>query len=282
MNNNQERGMEAEEALRRYFLSLGYYVLRGVPFKYKGFDITDIDLLIYNRSSLITRERINVDIKRKKTPQAIERIFWTKGLQNALGFEKCIVATTDSRQETADFGETNNVIVLGGELLKNVIIHFKSEEDRLIEEDFIVRLNESELMAKDVSIQLIYESNKENLLTQLNYNGCNTLLSDIEKLLHEYIVAAKEDTTILRVIYILISYFLISLDYVSRTTAHFDVENRQKVIVDGLRYGDAGKERINEIIQTAAQLIPTYSKELSAQDIQREAARQLQSFPVTV
>ena len=111
------KGSIAEEALRQYFLSLGFFVVRSIPFKYKSFDITDIDLLLYSRKNTISRERINVDIKCKKTPQAIERIFWTKGLQEVLGLDNCIVATTDKRPATREFGSLHNVLVLDGNFL---------------------------------------------------------------------------------------------------------------------------------------------------------------------
>ena len=38
-----EKGFHAEELLRNYFNSLGYYVTRGVLFKFRDFDVTDID-----------------------------------------------------------------------------------------------------------------------------------------------------------------------------------------------------------------------------------------------
>ena len=116
MDENLGKGEEAEEFLRTYFLGLGYYVIRSINFVYKGFDVTDIDLFLYNKVSPFSRERIIVDIKNKKTPQAIERIFWTRGLQDVLNMDKAIVATTDTRQEITDFGKQNNIYVLDGNL----------------------------------------------------------------------------------------------------------------------------------------------------------------------
>lgn len=72
------KGPRMEELLRSYFLKTGYYVVRGVPFIYEGFDVTDIDLWLYSRTSSVSREVALVDAKNKKTPQAIERIFWVQ------------------------------------------------------------------------------------------------------------------------------------------------------------------------------------------------------------
>ena len=111
------KGPAAEEALRNYFLSIGYFVARGCKFGFQGFDVTDVDLWLYGRTSPLSRERANVDIKNKKTPQALERIFWAKGLQATLGFDACIVATTDTRPDVRDFGLQHQVKVLDGRFL---------------------------------------------------------------------------------------------------------------------------------------------------------------------
>ena len=108
------KGNKAEESLRLYFLDAGYYVVRGVPYKYKNFDITDIDLFLYGRASALSRERNIVDIKNKKTPQAVERIFWTKGLQKSLNMDHAIVATTETNSAVLTYGKENDVIVLDG------------------------------------------------------------------------------------------------------------------------------------------------------------------------
>src|SRR5215475_12151178 len=105
------KGIDAEEALRNYFLQAGYFVVRGVPFIYRGFDVTDVDIWLYIRSTSLTRERTCVDIKRKKTPQAMERVFWIKGLREVLRVERAIVVTNDNRIETRDFGSANGVTV---------------------------------------------------------------------------------------------------------------------------------------------------------------------------
>ena len=70
------KGFVMEELLRNYFLRAGYYAVRGVPFVYQEFDVTDIDIWLYGRMSAVSREITIVDAKNKKTPQAIERIFW--------------------------------------------------------------------------------------------------------------------------------------------------------------------------------------------------------------
>jgi hypothetical protein len=93
-----EKGSVLEESLRAFFLRSGYYVLRGVRFRYASFDATDVDLWLYARTSAVLRHRTIVDAKNKTTPKAIERIFWTRGLQEVLGVDQAIVANRSPRQ----------------------------------------------------------------------------------------------------------------------------------------------------------------------------------------
>jgi hypothetical protein len=111
------RGYQMEELLRRYFIRNGYFTVRGVPFVYEGFDITDVDIWLYDRPSSVSRHRIIVDTKNRSTPRAIERIFWTKGLQKVLDVEQSIVATTDKRSAVSDFGKEQDVLILDGSFL---------------------------------------------------------------------------------------------------------------------------------------------------------------------
>ena len=52
--NDLDKGYKMEELLRNYFLQAGYYVIRGVPFVYEGFDVTDIDVWLYGRASSVS------------------------------------------------------------------------------------------------------------------------------------------------------------------------------------------------------------------------------------
>src|SRR5262245_50281468 len=114
MTPSPRKGPSMEEALRYYFIRNGYYTLRSVPFIYREFDVTDVDIWLYERPSAVSRQRIIVDAKNRKTPQAIERIFWTLGLRVALGVEQAIVATTERRPAVAEFGKLKGLVVLDG------------------------------------------------------------------------------------------------------------------------------------------------------------------------
>ena len=143
------KGPRMEELLRSYFLKAGYYVVRGVPFIYEGFDVTDIDLWLYSRTSSVSREITLVDAKNKKTPQAIERIFWVQGLRIATKATNAVVATTEKRQEVKDFGRELGVLVLDGTFLGKLDKTDAPNALRFSEEEFFSKIDEYSLNKLD-------------------------------------------------------------------------------------------------------------------------------------
>ncbi|GGA14308.1 hypothetical protein [Okeania sp. KiyG1] len=76
---------------------------------------------LYSKASAFSRKRTNVDIKNKKNPRAFKRIIWAKGLQTTLKLERAIVATASTKDEAHKFGLANNIIVITGDVLKQII-----------------------------------------------------------------------------------------------------------------------------------------------------------------
>lgn len=275
------KGERAEEALRGYFLSLGYFVVRSIPFNYRGFDVTDIDLWLYLKSSSLTRERICVDVKSKRTPQALERVFWAKGLQEVLALDRAIVVTTDNRKETRDFGASHNVPVFPGEFLQRVINGFGADNSRVTEEKFIDELKTACILDGNVSWPRFYRESKALLLSSLNFNGCNLLLKKISFLLEECIVSNRSSIACVRLLYTLTSYFLLTVDYSSRLLTHLDPNLRKASYDEGFRYGDAGQRRADEIVNTALQLLSDTSGTdiFSSTRLKEEITNQLSEYP---
>jgi len=248
-----------EELLRNYFLSLGYYVIRGVKYKYEEFDITDVDLYLYGRSSSLTRERINVDIKNKKTPQAFERILWVNGLKELLNFDSCIVATTDQRPVINTFGHLHNTIVLNGSFLSKIKVN--SFPERLTEEDFLSMLSKHKCYKtfNNKDWKYIYEGSKSRLLTELDFSGFNLELLVLRYFMDTALVdqQKKEDAT--RMIYITLSHLLIIIDYIVKDIAFLDNIGREKKLSDGFKFGNLGRNGVDKIISMAAHIAGTKS-----------------------
>jgi len=237
-------------------------------------------LWLYFSASSVSRERVCVDIKNKKTPQAIERVFWGKGLQQVLKLEKCIVATTDNRKETRDFGALHDVTVLSGEFVQRIIKNIPTVKDRIEEEALLTVLGAPCATNRDVNWRKYYRESKQNLLLRLNFDGCNYYFDRIRFLLEECL-ATSFSIAPLRLLYMHLSMFLVALDYSTRNLAPYDVEARKQLIADGFRFGAAGKERADEILNTALQILSSTKKEdlFSKSSTEDEIKRQLENYP---
>lgn len=283
MTTGLTKGEAAEEILRDYFLDQGYFVVRGIPYKYNQFDVTDVDLWLYSKPSILTRERTNVDIKRKKTPQALERIFWTKGLQQVLGLEKCIVATTDTRPDVREFGGKNGVIVLDGKFLNRLFERGLTLQERIHEEELLSLLEQESGGKVGANWKGSLLSSKSRLLNKLDFDGCNEFLKEIKYLLEQYVARPNSNKIILRLLYITMSFFLVNLDYVVKDYVSLDQDLRVKSLTDGFRYGQMGKTRSEDITQVAIKLASSIivSASISA-TLRNEINNQLNSIPAEI
>lgn len=278
------KGALTEEALKSYFFSIGYFAVRNVPFNYGGFDVTDIDLWLYLKTSKIMRERINVDIKNKKTAQALERVFWTKGVQSVLGLNRCIVATSDRRKETKEFGAKHGVLVLDGEFIQDVISKHSEQQNRISEEKFEETLQENCITKSKLIWKKFNKDSKQILITEFNYNGCNKLLESICFLLHEILAGGGNFKAPFRLLYSLTSYLLIIIDYVSRNYAWMDHIQKRKYFEEGLLYGEIGRKRAGELLANTVKLVENSGTGnlFSGQTIKGEIETQLESYPVDI
>jgi hypothetical protein len=253
------KGPAAEEALRNYFLSIGYFVVRGCKFRFNRFDITDVDLWLYGRNSPLSRERVNVDIKNKKTPQALERIFWAKGLQNVLDLDGCIVATNDTRPDVREFGLKHQVKVLDGRFLGRLTKSVRSHQERITEEKFIAELEHASLGKLNGDWKGRYETSKTRLITSLTFDGCNAWLDDISYFMEQAGSSSLPDVSAAwRMVYVSSAYFLIAVDFILREHITAEHEQRRALLDSGFRYGTAGQAFTENVGRMAATLVGSF------------------------
>ncbi|WP_122522364.1 hypothetical protein [Pseudomonas viridiflava] len=268
------KGPAAEEAIRNYFLSIGYFVVRGCAFKYNQFDVTDIDLFLYGKSSAFSRERLNVDIKNKKTPQALERIFWAKGLQQVLGLDGCIVATTDLRSDVREFGLEHKVKVLDGRFLSRLTKSERSHLARLNEEEFIADIEKYSLGKLGGDWRGRYEASKSRMLDSLNFDGANAWLNDIDYYMSE-VNNQSSSSAAWRMIYASIAHLLVCIDFILREHVAAEHEQRKQLLDNGFRYGAAGKSFTLKVGKMASALVGSIVTQPGlSQTLERELADQ--------
>lgn len=258
MKKKLDKGMMMEELLRIYFLKAGYYAVRGVPFRYKEFDITDIDLWLYGRTSSVSREVVIVDIKNKKTPQAIERIFWVEGLRKSISANRAVVATTDKRKEVRDFGKELGTLVLDGIFLKK-LDKFKDDLDsRLTDEDFIALISQYELEKIDGRWKEKIQTSKSLLAKELSFDTINYWLGDARFFANQAIVNQTQHQTALRCFYLICSFISIAVDYLLKELSFLDLDEKIILLTEGFTYGSRGKEGISKVLDVSTSFIEQY------------------------
>ncbi len=253
VKNQVNKGLVTEETLRCYFNTIGYFSVRGVPLVYKNYEVTDVDLWLYIKASSLSSERVCVDVKRKRTPQAMERILWVKGLKSIIGVEKAMVATSDNRPETRAFGSLHKIGVLQGDFLKRVNDAYKPKE-RLTEEELLLKLNTPCIVEPQIKWHLFYINAKAQLIDSLNFNGCNRLLVANETLFKEY-AASNGSEVAIRLLYIITAYVLIMVDFISPNHVPLEASVRKELLTEGFRYGEAGHQKTEESIQMTIDLL---------------------------
>jgi hypothetical protein len=256
MENQQSitKGELMEELIRNYFLNSGYYVVRGVKYRYEGNDITDVDIFLYGRSSSITRQKINVDIKNKKTPQAFERILWANGLRELLRFDSCIVATTDQRPVIHKFGQLHKTTILDGSFLSKM--RSNSYPNRLTEEEITSKFakHKSYKTFGNKDWRYIYEESKSKLLTEQDFAGFNSELAFLGYFIEKIVTDSQKREDATRMAYLIISHLLITIDFIIKDIVFLGNSDRERKLSDGFKFGNLGKDGVDKIISMAVQI----------------------------
>lgn len=278
------KGPRMEELLRSYFLEAGYFVVRGVPFVYEGFDVTDIDLWLYSRASSVSREITIVDAKNKKTPQAIERIFWVQGLRIACKATGAVVATTDKRQEVKDFGRELGVLVLDGNFLGKLDKRQDLNADRYSDEEFRDQFEQYSLSKLDGDWQARMQAAKSLLAKSLSFDSCNAWLTQGKFFAEQSITKSVQRQTALRCLYLLCAFLAIAVDYCMKELSFHEQSERVKLIKDGFTYGAKGSAGIRKVLDVAMGLVEQHATEGVAisRQVRSSVERQLESLNTVI
>jgi hypothetical protein len=214
----------------------------------------------------------------------MERILWAKGLQQILGLEASIVATTDSRPIVKTYGLEHDVLVLDGSFLTRLANRKNgTPSERLSEEDLLAFIGE----AKDDKLLGNWrgrlQAARARLLSKLEFDGCNAWLEDARYFIEQSLVSGRDEAAC-RLAYLMVSYFLIGLDFSLRTLAFEDADVRRRAFVEGFRYGSRGRVRIEEAVSTAEKMLIAFQPESKAagRNFRTQALSGLESMPVDV
>lgn len=275
------KGPGMEELLRAYFLKAGYYVARGVPFVFEGFDITDIDLWMYGRSSSVSREIVIVDIKNKRTPQAIERIFWVHGLKEAVGAGSAIVATTEKRNEVKAFGRKLDVVVLDGAFIGKLGKGDSHSASRLSDEDLMRAISDYSLGKLDGDWKGRVSLCKSMLAKGLSFDNCNEWLTHGRFFVEQALTKPSQRHTALRCLYLICSFVAVAIDFELRELSFLDPAQRSKTLADGFTYGSKGRDGLKKLVDLSLSLVSEYANggRAIANQVKVKIEKQLSEIP---
>jgi hypothetical protein len=237
------KGFDLEEALKAYFWQAGYFAVRGVPFRLDGEDVTDIDLWVYERPAALTRRRLIVDAKNRRSPKVSERIIWASGLRVALGVDGAIVATTDRRPTARKLAKALNVVLLGGDAVTKLTHseqHNKRDQLRSEELDQAVKCVDESRRSSEWRENL--RDARGALISAMGVQSANRNLA-ISGFFAEQTVAtqprSEQAQVALRLFNLTSSLAAISLDFALADQAFRSYEERRRTIVLSIRFGEA-------------------------------------------
>ncbi|WP_419319563.1 hypothetical protein ACN2C7_02170 [Caulobacter sp. ErkDOM-E] len=235
------KGLQTEELLRRYFLRAGFFVVRGVPIRHEGVDLTDADLWVYERSATLARRRTIVDIKDKGTPKAAERLFFVKGLAETIGVEGAGVATTDPRPGLRRLARKQGVLWIdGGDIQRLKGSAELANWDRLDEEELASDVATLDTARATRILRDQFSQLKSSIADRFGASSANVSLESAGIFAREVTSAhpsSDSAKTLLRLTYLSTAIAAASLDFASADTALRPAAERLKGLTDAIRYG---------------------------------------------
>lgn len=257
------KGAVLEEILRAYFLRAGFFVVRGVPFRFADEDLTDVDLWLYERPTGTSRRVQICDIKYKQRPKAVERIFWTSGLAEALSVDGAYVATTDKRKSLRSIAERLDLQLIDGTDIQriqssNSVLYI----NRIGDEELIQQLQSVD---KDFRNKNLQEARIDILSSISEGFGAPSAVRALEAFgrLAMSAVSYHPDSQAARahgrLAYLAAAIVCESLDYVSVSAAFRTIDERRDLILNAVRLGALGNENGQQMLKLAFALVEKYA-----------------------
>jgi hypothetical protein len=127
------------------------------------------------------------------------------------------------------------------------------------------------------------EDAKSRLVSNLDFDGCNAWLDDARFFAEQALVSDRREAAC-RLFYLVLSFFLIGLDYASRWSSLEDGDARRKELTSGFRYGSKGKKGTEDLLNTAFRIISSYAPELRSRSgaIKNAVSQDLGNLPVEI
>ena len=251
-----KKGFETEELLRSYFLTAGFFVVRGILLKHGGETLTDVDLWVYERSTTLARRRTVIDVKDNQEPKAAERLYFIKGLAEILKVEGAGVATSDGRPALRDLAHRNGVLWLDNKDLQRLKASQRLLSPQRITDEALKQMIAAADRGRASKVFCdTYESIKASVADRFGPACANTALDGFSIFAKLAIEAhPNSDAAILagRLTYFSLAIVAAALDFYSAETALRPYADRLANMTDAIRFGDNVKSTTEQMRWTEA------------------------------
>ena len=233
-----------------------------MPFRFADEDLTNVDLWLYERPTGTSRRVQVCDIKYKQRPKAVERIFWTSGLRDALDVDGAYVATTDKRRSLRSVAEKLNLQLIDGTDIQRIqnsqTVLFT---DRIGDEQLIQEL---QAVDKEFRTKNLQEARIDILSALSEGFGAPSAVRALEGFgrlaaaavsYHPDLKAARAAG---RLAYLAAAITCESLDYVSVGAAFRTLDERRELMLKAVRLGALSSEVGQQTLKLALALIEKY------------------------
>jgi hypothetical protein len=255
------KGFAIEETLRSYFANQDFFALRSIPFRLAGTDITDIDLWLYERPASVSRRRTIVDVKNKKSPQAAERLIWTKGLQSALSIDGAMIATTDTSAAIQRLARTLNVDVIHLGAFQQAVASSNLPDIFVPQSHLETAIKNLDRQRRQNSWSEALVDLKSSLISNFGFGSANLALQALNFYGSELLVAPGDSVRAaiaVRSVYLSAACAAVSLDFAMAPYLLRSADQRKVVATNGIRFGTGEASAALTKVRAASSLMEKY------------------------
>lgn len=283
-----EKGHRTEELLRAYFIRAGFFAVRGAPVTFGTEVATDVDIWLYERPTGSARRIQIVDAKSKSKPKAVERLFWVKGLAEAIDADGAYIATTDSRPALRQIATKLGVKLIDGDDLRRIRDSGRVEiPGRLTDEDLANQAKIVDTVRHSKEFQSGISDIKSSVVAGLGEMSTVRNLDNFANFAMLAIEAhADSDTAKIAGRLSLLSAALtsISLDYIGVQAAFRTRDEQREIFANAIRFGNVDRDAGLEKLRVATALLREFSPGGSgvAKTVEANFSKRLEAIPAEI
>jgi hypothetical protein len=222
-------------------------------------DITDVDVWLYIKSGGAFRFKAIVDIKNRKSPKAIERVLWARGLQKRATADRAIVVTTDTSQQVVGFANEMGVQIIGKDLLLRLEKKLPPQS-RISIEEFEELIKSYPGYKSDSNWLDLIKNCKSKLVGSNPFQSFNGAVQSFRYFASKSSTMTQHHDTAVRCAVLCAAIAAVALDSAMETVAFDAHEIRYATLLDGIVYGEGQEGRVQNTMKVLLEVVSQSSE----------------------